>query len=258
MLELDPITVLFQVVNFLILLAGLKYFLFKPLRGKLDERAKAIADARQSANDQETEAAQLRAEWQERRRMVEEEVEEMRQAAQLEANREAAKLLEETRGRLDRLAEQMREELNRQRNEIVVQNYDGILDTIIELAANVVRSVTTHRTHDDLVTNFCASIYQTPQTDVEEYRRLMAGRVPMAFVTTPVALTPEQTKTLADTLSSLIDRRVELQVDIDPDLIVGIQVRLADKLIDNSLRQQLDRIRVGVRNDLISLMGTDG
>ena len=94
MLELDPVTVLFQVVNFLILLAGLKYFLFRPLRNKLDERAKVSADARQSAHDHGTEAAQLRAEWQERRRMVEEEVEEMRQAAQLEANRETAKLLE--------------------------------------------------------------------------------------------------------------------------------------------------------------------
>ena len=99
------------------------------------------------------------------------------------------------------------------------------------------------------------SLEEEPQEDVEEYRRLMAGRVPIAFVTTPVALTPEQTKTLADTLSSLIDRRVELQVSIDTDLIVGIQVRLADKLIDNSLRQQLDHIRTRAREDLISRLG---
>ena len=83
----------------------------------------------------------------------------------------------------------------------------------------------------------------------------MVGRVSTAFVTTPVSLTAEQTKTLADTLSSLIDRRVELQMQTDPSLVAGIQVRLADKLIDNSVRQQLNRIRERVRRDLITRMG---
>ena len=255
MLELDLATLLFQIVNFLILVVGLRRFLFEPLREKLNERAVVIAESRQNAHDQEVEVVRLREEWEQRREQAEKEAERIRQTARLEAGQEAEQLMEEARVRLDRLIEEMREELDGEQNEIVVQHYDSILDTIIDLSGNVIRSITTRRTHDDLVTNFCASIYQTPQEDVEEYRRLMAGRVPVAFVTTPVALTPEQTKTLADTLSSLIDRRIELQVSIDPELIVGIQVRLADKLIDNSLRQQLDHIRTRAREDLINRLG---
>jgi len=151
----------------------------------------------------------------------------------------------------------MREDFHRQRDEIAAQYYDQILDTIVELSANVVQSVTTRHTHDDLVTNYCASIYQLPQTDVDEYRRAMAGRVPTAFVSTPVALTGDQAKTLSDTLSSLIDRHIELQVRVVPELIAGIQVRLADKLIDNSIRGQLRRIRQRVRNDIVTRLGAE-
>ncbi|MBC7235396.1 MAG: F0F1 ATP synthase subunit delta [Chloroflexi bacterium] len=255
MLNLDWATLLFQIVNFLVLLWLLNRFLFRPLREKLGERRQTISDTLQNARDQEVEAAQLRQVWEERQRMAELQAEEILQNAQREAEERRAQLLQEARIQLDRLTEEMRSDLERQRNELIVRHYDDILDAIINLSGNVVQSVTTRRTHDDLVTNFAASIYQLPQTEVEEYRRIMAGRVPTAFVTTPVALTAEQTKTLTDTLSSLIDRRVELQVRIDPDLVAGIQVRLADRLIDNSVRHQLNRIRDRVRQDLITRMG---
>ena len=255
MLDLDWATLLFQIVNFVVLLAILNRFLFRPLRSKLNERGRIISETLQQARDQEAEVAALRSQMEEQLRQMEQQKEELLQAARLEAAQRGEELVQDARERVARLSEEMHSDLDRQRNEIVVRNYDGILDSIISLAGNVVQSVTTRRTHDDLVTNFAASIYQMPQADVQEYRRLMTGRVPTAFVTTPVALSPEQTQTLADTLSSLIDRRVELQVMVDPALIAGIQVRLADKLIDNSVRQRLVRIRDRVRGDLVSRLG---
>ena len=83
----------------------------------------------------------------------------------------------------------------------------------------------------------------------------MTGRVPAAFVTTPVALSPEQAKTLADALSSLLDRRVEVREAVDPSIIAGIQVRIADQLMENSIRQQFVQIRDAVRVDFVSKQG---
>jgi F-type H+-transporting ATPase subunit b len=255
MLDLDGATLLFQIINFLVLLWLLNRFLFRPLRQKLGERRTTISDTLQNARDQEVEAAQLRKMWEERQRQAELQAEEILQQAQREAEERRAELLEEARMQMDRLMEDMRSDLERQRDELLAVSYDDILDAIINVSGNVVQSVTTRRTHDDLVTNFAASIFQMPQSEVEEYRQLMAGRVPTAFVTTPVPLTPDQTRTLADTLSSLIDRRIELQVQVEPELVAGLQVRLADKLIDNSVRNQLNRIRERVRKDLMARMG---
>ena len=257
MLQLDWLSLLWQVINFLVLLALLNRFVFRPLKKKMDERSQEIADSLANAQEREAEAVRLREDWETRLEQADQEAEAILQAAQDEANAQSAALLAEARVHLDRLTTEMRQDLDRQRNEIIVRNYDSILDTIIDLSGNVVRSVTTRRTHDDLVTNFCASIYQMPQTDVQEYRQLMTGRVPTAFVVTPASLTTEQTQTLTDTLSSLIDRRIEVQVSLDPSLIAGIQVRLADKMIDNSIRQQLNSIRERVRAELEARVQAD-
>ncbi|MFH1086001.1 MAG: F0F1 ATP synthase subunit B [Chloroflexota bacterium] len=258
MLELNATTVILQIINFVVLLWVLGKLVFKPLMSKISARGQVIGETLQGARDQEAAAAHLKREWEERMRQVENQAEDIIQAARTEAAQRGAELLEEARTRLDRLTTEMREELEHERDEIMVRHHEEILDTVLHLASNVVQAVTTRRTHDDLVTNFCASIYQMPQDQVEQYRRLMAGRVPTAFVTTPVPLNPEQTRTVSDTLSSLANRRVELQVTIDPGLIAGLQVRVADALIDNSIHQQLSRLRERVRNEVVARAGASG
>ena len=255
MLEFDLATLAFQIVNFLVLLAILYYFLFRPLRGRLNERSQALADSLQNARDQQAEAARLRDEYERRIHGLREEADEIVAQARQEAADRGAELMEETRRRIDRLTVDMRTDLMRQRDEVVAQNYEGMLDAIVDLSANVVQSVTTRRTHDDLVQNFYTSIYALPQEEVYEYRSAIEGRYPVAVFTTPVALTADQTKTVSDTLSSLIDRQVELQVRVAPELVAGIQVRLANRLLDNTVRQQLNRIRDRVREDLVERMG---
>jgi F-type H+-transporting ATPase subunit b len=252
MLQLDPITVLWQIVNFVALLAVLYFFLFRPLRAKLAERSEAVAEALQNARDQEIEATRLRTEWQERMHNVQQEANDVLVAAEREAAQRGALLMEETRVRIDRLTDEMRSDLIRQRDEVVAASFDGILETVIDMSGHVVQSVTTRRTHDDLVQNLLASLLRLPEDEIAEYRRIMAGRHAMTVVSTPVALTAEQTKAVSDTLSTLVDRPVELQIRIEPDLVAGLQIGIADRLLDNSIRQQLARIRDRVRDEMVS------
>ncbi|MFO7696908.1 MAG: F0F1 ATP synthase subunit delta [Anaerolineae bacterium] len=247
MLDLDWRTLLFQIINFGVLVAILAWLVFKPLKSKLAERGQTISDALQSAQDQEAEAARLRAHWEERRAQAEAHGEEIIRAAETRAQERSAQILSEARLQLDRLTEDMRTDLNHERDEIVSLQFEEILEGVMALSANVIRSVTTRRTHDDMVANFVAGILRTPQEQVQEYRTSMTGRVPTAFVTTPVPLTPEQSRTIADAVSSLLDRRVEIRDSVDVNIIAGIQVRLADRLVENSIRQQLVQIRDKVR-----------
>lgn len=249
MLDLDWRTLLFQILNFVVLVIILARLVFRPLKSKLAERRQTIGDALQSAQDQEAEAARLRAHWEERHAQAETHGEEIIRAAQEKARERSAQILNEARHQLDRLTEEMRTDLDHERDEIISMQFEDLLEGVVALSANVIRSVTTRRTHDDLLANFVASILRTPQDEVQEYRTAMVGRSPNAFVSTPVPLTTEQSKTVADALSSLIDRRVEIKDTIDVNIIAGIQVRIADRLLENSIRQQLVEIRDAVRTD---------
>ncbi len=258
MLDLDWRTIAYQIINFAVLLVILYYLVFRPLRRKLDERSGDLAEALQSARDQEAQAAELKREWEQRMAVIDRTREEILAAAARDAEARTAETMREARVRLDGATAKMRRDIQRLRDEVVSEKFGDILDTIMGLSANVLQSVTTRRAHDDLVSNLLAQIYQMPQDEVEGYRRTMAGRLPTAFVTTPVSLSPEQTRNLTDALSSLIDRRIELHAAVDPALIAGIQIRVGDRLLDNTVLNQLHRVRDGVSEGMVERLGAGG
>jgi F-type H+-transporting ATPase subunit b len=255
MLDLDWRTVVSQIINFVVLLVILYYLIFRPLRRKLDERSEDLAQALQNARDQEAQAAELRRDWEQRMAVIDRTREEILATAAGEAEARTAETMREARLRLDAATEQMRRDIQRQRDEVVSESFGDILDTIMGLSANVLQSVTTRRAHDDLISNLLAQIYQMPQDQVEVYRRVMAGRMPTAFVTTPVPLSAEQTRNLTDALSSLIDRRIELQTNVDTGLIAGIQIRVGDRLLDNTVVNELSRVRESVSRGMVERLG---
>lgn len=65
----------------------------------------------------------------------------------------------------------------------------------------------------------------------------------VAKVSTPVALTDEQQRRLVDTLSRLYGRAISLQVDLRPELVGGLVVRIGDEVIDGSVAAQLAAAR---------------
>lgn len=61
----------------------------------------------------------------------------------------------------------------------------------------------------------------------------------IAQITSPIALTDDQEQRLVDSLSRIYNRRISLQISIDPDLLGGLVVRVGDEVIDGSTRFRL-------------------
>ena len=93
MLELDWASLLFQIVNFVVLVALLNKFLFRSLNAKLKERGQTIADSLADAQEREAEAARLGDEWEAKRQQADQKAEEILQTAQMEANRHTLRLM---------------------------------------------------------------------------------------------------------------------------------------------------------------------
>lgn len=65
----------------------------------------------------------------------------------------------------------------------------------------------------------------------------------IAKVSTPVALTDDQQRRLSEALSQIYRRPIALQVELRPELVGGLVVRVADEVIDGSIAGRLAAAR---------------
>lgn len=137
-------TLVFQWVNFGILLYLLKRLLFKPALAFLDRRREQIASRIEAARTSETQAQQLVAEREEELRQAREraegiledarhEAEAMIAKAKGEAKKDAAKILADSKHRLEQERDRMIHDLREAYAEIAILGAERVLDREIRI-----------------------------------------------------------------------------------------------------------------------------
>jgi len=253
MLNLDIATIVFQIINFLVLTALLYYFLFRPVMRGMKERAVEKEQlGRQIAEDQQ-EATKLRAELEARLAHANEEAAAIVATAREQAETERTALLEEAQAEIERILVEAHADAHRLRQQAVDDFHDELLDTILEISGWVIGRAAPPEVHDALVQQLSDRIWELGRSEmerVEAFRRSLGDRAPTVYVTSARPLSPEQQGLLARTFTALADRHVDLELKTDPALAAGIRVRLGDTLVDNSIGGQLVDLRESVATTL--------
>jgi F-type H+-transporting ATPase subunit delta len=83
-----------------------------------------------------------------------------------------------------------------------------------------------------------------PDLAIAFRERLLAHQnIVRAEVTSAAPLSPEKTKALAESLSKVTGKQVDLSVSVDPELLGGVVARIGGTVYDGSVRTQLTRMR---------------
>ena len=253
MLDLDLATVLFQIVNFLIIAALLYRLMFRPILKRIGERAAEREQLSKAALRDREEAALLRSELEARLQGSEQEASDILKKAQLQAEVERANVLETTEAEVSRILSEARTDTLRLRQQAASSFHDDLLDIILELTGRTIGRVSPPELHDSLVQQLGDRIWEMGRSEmprVETFRRSLGDRTPTAYITTARPLSPEQQGSLARAFTALADRRINLESRTDSSLAVGARVRLGDLIVDNTIVDRLDELRVTVSEAL--------
>ena len=87
-------------------------------------------------------------------------------------------------------------------------------------------------------------LHYLPDLAASYRERLLAHHnIVRAEVTSAAPLSPEKTQALAESLSKVTGKKVELSTSVDPDLLGGVVARIGSTVYDGSVKTQLEQLR---------------
>ncbi len=246
MLDLDLATIIFEIVNFLLLSVLLYYFLLRPVLRRVQERADEKERLMQELAQEREAAAALKNEREMQLSQVQTEAAEIINQAEETAQQQGAALRQEAYDEAERVLVQAQLEMAHWRERAVAEFHDDLLNTILAVSAKLMAQAAPPALHDTLVQQLSERILQMGREEmqrVETIRRSLRDREPTVYVTTARPLTTTQQGQLVRTFTALVDRNVSLELKTDADLAAGLHIRLGDLVVENSITGQLADLR---------------
>jgi len=249
MLKLDLTTIIFEILNFLLLSALLYRFLFQPVMRNVRQRADAKAELLRQMEAELAEASRLRDELAQQRAQVHAETAALHEKAMHQAQTERNELLHAARTEAERILATAHEEAKRWQSHALDHFHTQLVATVLDISNEVIGQAIPQSAHDDMVQQLNDRVWQMGRSDmarVEAVRLALADREPTVYITTARPLTPQQQGALARTFAALADHEVNLELETDPHLAAGLRVRLGDMIVENSIAERLDELRLEV------------
>ena len=246
MLQLQLSTIIFQIINFFLLLAGLTYFLYRPLLRVMGQREEAIANRLRDADERTKRAEIERSQLAEERKQAQQTAEQILVNARAEATSERAKLLEAARvdanAQIATTTRQIAEQERRALNDME----ERVTDSAISVAGQLVRRVAGPEMHQALLERLLGDAFRNLGSDVAANLHGISGKgIP---VTVQLAYPPPEdlkarlTAAVAPALGGDL-AHPPIQFQVEPSLIAGARLLAGTIVVDLSLTRMLDDLR---------------
>jgi len=253
MLDIDLVTILAQIINFLVLAAVLYFLFFKPILKRMDERAAAKEDALANAKLMEQQAEDKLSKIETRLADIDDEIESQLEQAYHKAQEERNSLLHATQNEAGRILREAEKEASKRQQQEIEELQEKLVDTILDISAQILVRTTPDVVHENLVQDLNSEIWDLGKNDMRQVRTIresLTERTPTVHVTSAKELSPEQQRSLIRTFSALADSNVSMEIDVEPSLIAGIRVRIGDLVVENTLAMELTELKSEVADSL--------
>lgn len=237
-MEIDWFTFAAQVLNFLILVALLRRFLYGPVTEAVDRREREIESRISDAESRRREALEEAEALREERRRLEEEREGRRREVEREVRGLRDELLEEAREEAREARRRWEETLRREREAFLAD----LRDLVSSEAYRTLRQALAELADEELETRMAEVLLARLEALPEEERAELAaaaseeGRV---VVTSRFPLPEDVRRRVAGALEELGLREVDLDWEVGPEVGGGVEVVAGDRKIGWSLESYL-------------------
>ena len=231
---INPIFLLAQILNFVVLAILLRALLYGPITKMLDERRakieKGLEDARAA------EAARANAETEKQRVLdgARAEAQKIRAEASQQAEQAAAKVRADAQLEAEKIKADALAGLGGERDKMLSELRGQIAALAIAASNKLIGESLDRRRQEAIIADFFAKV-------PAEVKSGLAGVAGEAEVISAVPLTPEEQARVRSELALSA-----ASFKVDPKLLGGLRVRVGDKVVDGSIAAQLESLHASL------------
>jgi F-type H+-transporting ATPase subunit b len=237
-MQIDWWTLGLQAVNVLVLIWLLSRFLFRPVAAIVKARQQAVSRLLDEARMAKAEAAAERAKAAEEVADIAASRGETLRAAATEAETEKVTILAAARAEADRLRAAGEAEIARARQGEATATADRASRLAVDIAAKLLGRLPDEARVAGFVDGLAAGLAALPEAS---RAGIGADGAPVRLLAAR-ALTDLETQACRAMLAQALGRPVDTIVEVDPDLIAGLEIDTPHAVVRNSFRADLDRI----------------
>jgi len=145
---------LWQLVNFFVLLFLLRKFLYSPIKEMLDKRAAQINGDLDDAEARREEAEEIKAEYEQKLKNARSEAQEIVDNAETRANKKAKDIINKAEERAENLKAKKLEEIEQAKKEAAAELRDSIADYTVLAANKLIQEQLDEDKHQQMIMDF--------------------------------------------------------------------------------------------------------
>ena len=241
---IDWVTVIAQIINFIILVVLLKIFLYDRVIEAMDKRQQTVQDRSDQAEQQQARAEEAERDYQQQKQ----DLDDRREDLLAEARQQAEDLRHDQRQQaeqdLRRQKAQWLDTLGQRREDFLAELRRTAAGRLGDLAAKVLADLADSDLQQHVVAVFARRVDQLDDDRRQQLRDALAGRDGPVRVAAAFDLTEEQADTVRSAVADLTDDDApELDLARDEDLICGLEVQAGGHAVGWNVAEYLDALQ---------------
>jgi F-type H+-transporting ATPase subunit b len=221
---IDWFTVVAQIINFLVLMWLLKYFLYQPVLNAIDAREKRISEQLESANKTQITATEQRLEFENKNKNFEQQHEILLEKARAEAQVTRQKLLADARTEAVKLREQWQEALRKEQHNLSEGIATRVRHEVLDISRKLLTDIADCSLETRIVAIFIKRLQALDNTEkVQLCAQVKDAQCPI-IVRSAFELPEAEQTLLTQQVQSTLAMNSPVQFEIEPELISGIEL----------------------------------
>ena len=157
-ISIAPWTIIFQILNLLLLMVLFKKYLFKPVTEILEKRQAEIEGHYQEAQQAETDAQAMKADYESKMAGARQEADRVIKTATESANAMSASIVEDARTQADQLKRRAQTEIDLERRRAFDEVKGELSGIALDIASQVIEREVNEKDHEAFINEFIKNV----------------------------------------------------------------------------------------------------